>query len=202
VRVQRSRLVLAASLLLAFGWTGCASKPAPRDHFYRLEIQPPAPLSSPALAGTLEVDRLRVEAIHQGRRMLYRDASQPKAIGQYDYHFWADPPGLMLQDQLVRTLRAVGVARRIVTPGIHVESQYVLNGRLVRMERHTGAGMPRIVVEMEFDLVATEGSKNLFQGGYAEERTASHDSVGASVAAYDDAVTAIFARLIADLANR
>jgi ABC-type uncharacterized transport system auxiliary subunit len=197
----RARLAVFA-VLIAVGWVGCASKPAPRDNFYRLSVAAPARLPSPPLAGALEVDRLRVEVIHQGRQMLYRDASLPNVIGQYSYHFWADPPGLMLQDQLVRYLRAAGVAQSVVTPGIHVDSQFVLKGHLVHMERHTGAGSPRIAVEIEFNLLAESGRSHLHHGVYAEERTVSGDGVGASVAAYDDALGAIFGRLVSDLQQR
>ena len=192
------RLAALAALLVA-GWLGCASGPAPRDHFYRVNIAAPDPLASPALPGVLEVDRLRVEAVAQGRRMLYRDASLPNVIGQHRYHYWSDPPGLMLQDQLVRSLRAAGVAKSVVTPGIHVDSDYLLKGRIVRMERHTGSGAPRIAVEIGFSLVGTEGRKLLLHESYLEERSVSRDDVGASVAAYDDALAAILRRLLADL---
>jgi ABC-type uncharacterized transport system auxiliary subunit len=178
---------------------GCASGPAPRDNFYRLEIAAPTPLASPALPGVLEVDRLRVEAIAQGRRMLYRDASLPNVIGQYSYHFWADPPGLMLQDQLTQSLRAAGVAKNVITPGIHVNSDFLLKGRVVQLERYTGNGAPRIVIGIEFALLRAKGNELLLQKNYLEERTAAGDDMGASVEAYEDAFSAIFQQLLADL---
>ena len=194
----RARLAALAVLLVA-GWFGCASGPAPRDHFYRLEITAPDRLPSPALPGILEVDRLRVEAIAQGRRMLYRDASRPNVIGQHSYHFWADPPGLMLQDQLARGLRAAGAAKSVVTSGIRVSSDFLLKGRLVRLERHVGSGAARVAVEIEFALLVAKGNELLLQKSYAEERTAAGDDVDASVTAYQDALDTIFQQLLADL---
>jgi ABC-type uncharacterized transport system auxiliary subunit len=193
-----ARLVALATLLFT-GWLGCASGPAPRDHFYRLDIAAPAALPSPALPGVLEVDRLRVEAIAQGRRMLYRDASLPNVIGQYSYHFWANPPGLMLQDQLAQSLRAAGVAKAVVTPGIHVDSDFVLKGRLAQLERHTGSGAPRIVVEIEFVLLRSKGNDLLLQKNYSEERTVAGNDMGASITAYQEAIGTIFQQLLADL---
>jgi ABC-type uncharacterized transport system auxiliary subunit len=194
----RTRLA-ALALLLVTGWLGCATGPAPRDHFYRLNIAAPARLPSPALPGVLEVDRLRVEAIAQGRRMLYRDASLPNVIGQYSYHFWADPPGLMLQDLLARYLRTAGAAKSVVTPGVHVDSDFLLKGRLVRLERHTGSGAPRVAVEIEFVLLGTKENELLLQKNYSEERTVAGDDVGASITAYQDALGTIFQQLLADL---
>jgi len=193
------RLCAAAAVLLVAGWLGCASKPAPRDHFYRVEVAAPTPLASPALPGVLEVDRLRVEAIAQGRRMLYRDASAPNAIGQHSYHYWADPPGVMVQDQLVRGLRAAGAAKSVITPGIHVDSDFVLKGRIVQMERHTGGSQPRVVVELEFSLLGRNDRKLLLHETYREERTAAGEAIGASVTAYQDALGAILQQLVNDL---
>jgi ABC-type uncharacterized transport system auxiliary subunit len=197
----RVRLV-ALVLLLVGGWLGCASGPAPRDHFYRLSITAPAPLPNPAIPGILEVDRLRVEAIAQGRRMLYRDVSLPNAIGHYNYHYWADPPGVMLQDLLAQYLRAAGVAESVIMPGIHVDSDFSLKGRLVRLERHTGSGAPRVVVEIEFVLLGTKGNELLLQKSYSEERTAAGDNIDTSITAYEDALGSIFQQLLADLPRR
>jgi len=194
-----SARVKAVALLLAALSLACASGPAPRDNFYRLEIAAPSPPSSPALPGVLEVDRLRVEAVSQGRRMLYQDASLPNVIGQYSYHFWTDPPGLMIQDQLARSLRAAGVAKSVIIPGIHVNSDFLLKGRVVQLERHTGSGAARSVIEIEFVLLRTKGNELLLQKSYAEERTAAGNDMGASIAAFEDALNAIFQQLLADL---
>lgn len=189
----------AVAALLTLGWLGCASKPAPPDHFYRIEVATPAALASPSLPGVLEVDRLRVEAIAQGRRILYRDASASNAIGQHSYHYWVDPPGVMVQDQLVSSLRAAGAAKSVITPGIHVDSDFVLKGRIIRMERHIGGSQARVIVELEFSLLERNGRKLLLHETYREERTAADNAVGDSVAAYDDALAAIFQQLVSDL---
>lgn len=197
------RLRRAAPLaLLAALWLGCASAPAPRDHFYRLDVAAPAARATPALPGSLEVDRLRVEAVAQGRRMLYREAGRPDVISQHSYHYWTDPPGVMLQDELVRYLRAAGVARSIVTPGIHVDSDFVLKGRVVRLERHVGGGSARVVVELEFSLLDSNGRRLLLDESYREERTVAGDGVDVAIGAYEDALTTIFARLLADIPQR
>ena len=192
----RRRLLLS---LFAMAWVGCAASPAPRDHFYRLEAATPQAFESPLLTGTLEVDRFRVEAIAQGRRILYRDASQPGEIAQHAYLHWADPPSIMLQDQLVRYLRATGAAENIVTAAVHVESDYLVSGRLVRFERLLGGGESRVAVEMEFTLLQQKGRELLLLETYREERTAAGAGVSASVTAFGQATSAIFERFVADI---
>jgi ABC-type uncharacterized transport system auxiliary subunit len=188
-------IALAAAVVF-----GCASSPAPRDHYYRIDVPAPARLQAPKLAGVLEVDRLRTEAVSHGRHILYREASRPNAIMQHAYHYWVDPPGLMLQDVLADYLQAAGVARKIVTPGIHVDSDYSLSGRIARLERITGSGA-RVVVEIEFTLVRDEGRGLLLHEIYREERPTSGRAVEDAVAAFDQAITAILQQLVADIPN-
>jgi ABC-type uncharacterized transport system auxiliary subunit len=185
--------------LVTIAWLACASGPAPRDHFYRLEAAAPKALASPALAGTVEVDRLRVEAVSHGRRMLYRDASQSGEIGQHAYHHWVDPPSVMLQDQLVRYMRLAGAAETVVTPAVHVESDYLVSGRIIRMERILSGGEQRVAVEIELMLTRQEGRDLLVLETYREERVAPGAGVDQSVAAYEQAITAIFERFLADI---
>jgi ABC-type uncharacterized transport system auxiliary subunit len=185
--------------LVAVVTVGCASGPAPRDHYYRLETAAPKALASPKLAGTLEVDRLRVEAISQGRRMLYRDMSQSGEIGQHAYHYWVDPPSVMLQDQLVRYLRAAGAAENVVTPAVYVESDYLVSGRIIRMERILSGSEQRVAVEIELVLTRRERRDLLLLETYREERVAPGAGVAASVTAYEQAVSAIFERFLADI---
>jgi ABC-type uncharacterized transport system auxiliary subunit len=185
--------------LLALGTMSCASGPAPRDHYYRLEAAAPSALASPKLAGTLEVERPRAETISQGRRMLYRDASGSGEIKQYAYHLWVDPPSLMLRDQLVAYLRAAGAAENVVTPAVGVEADYVVSGRLVQLESILGGGDPRVAVEIELALTRQKGHELLLLKTYREERVASGGSVPDAVAAYGQAITAIFERFVADI---
>jgi len=179
--------------------SSCLSGPAPTDHYYRIQVVPPAPGTNRALPGTLDVDRLRVEAIAQGRRMLYRDGSRPGEVVQYNYHHWADPPNVMIQSLLVDYLRSAGVAERVVTPGVHVDSDYRLTGRLVHFEQILGSGDPRVLVEVEIAIVRKRGDEVLLLETYREEREASGRSVNDAVTAYGAALEAIFGRLAADI---
>jgi cholesterol transport system auxiliary component len=185
--------------LVAVATVGCASGPAPRDHYYRLDTAPPKALASPKLAGTLEVDRLRVEAISQGRRMLYRDVSRSGEIGQHAYHHWVDPPSVMLQDQLARFLRSGGAAENVVTPAVRIESDYLVSGRIVRLERVLSGSEPRVAVEIELALMRQQGRELLLLETYREERVAPGGGVADAVTAYEQAITAIFERFLADI---
>jgi ABC-type uncharacterized transport system auxiliary subunit len=189
----------AGTVLIAGTCVSCLSGPAPTDHYYRIELSAPAALPQPVLAGTVEVDRFRTEAIAQGRRMLYRDASTPGEISPYAYHHWTEPPSVMLQDQLVEYLRTAGVAGRIVTSAVNVPSDYRINGRILHLERVLGSGNPRVVIELELTLIRNQGNEVLLLETYRDERETGGSRVSEAVAAYDEAVGAIFARFVADM---
>jgi ABC-type uncharacterized transport system auxiliary subunit len=197
--IQVRLALVAGAVLLASSFGGCLSGPAPTDHYYRIEASTPAAMGQPAITGTIEVDRLRVEAISQGRRMLYRDAGRPGEVAQHTYHHWADPPNVMLQVQLVEYLRASGVATSVVTPSVHVDSDYRLTGRIVRLERILGSGTPRVVTEIEIALLRNDGNEVLLLETYRDEREAGGGGVGDSVAAFGEAVSSIFGQLVADI---
>jgi cholesterol transport system auxiliary component len=183
----------------ALAWSACMSGPAPRDHFYRLEIEDPTASDGPRIDGTLEVDRLRVEALAEGRRILYRSQERPGEVAQYAYHRWSDPPSVMVQDRLVDYLRAAHVARTVVTPAVRVAADYVVDGRILRFEQLIGNASSRAVVEIELILTRVKGRQLLQLATYREERTARSNSVADAVQAFDGAVQAIFERFVADL---
>ena len=110
-----------------------------------------------------------------------------------------DPPNVMVQSELVDYLRAAGVADRVVTPGVHVDSDYRLTGRIVRLEQILGGSDARVVGEIEVELVRNRGNEVLLIERYREERSASGSSVGDAAAAYGAALEAIFGRLAADI---
>jgi len=196
-----SRSLLRSLPLAAFAlfWSACASGPAPRDHFYRIDVAKPQALAEPRIHGTLEVERLQVEALSEGRRILYRSNDRPGEVAQYAYHQWSDPPSILLRDRLVDYLRAAGVADAVVTPAFRVDADYVVSGRVLRFEQLLEADGSRVVVELELVLTRNRGRELLFLGNYLEERAAGTGAVNDAVQAFDEAVAAIFARFVAEM---
>ena len=92
--MTRTSLLLASLLLL----TACAgSQPVPRDHFYRLLLDPPTRLAQPPLPGTLEVGRFRADGLTADRPLIYTQSSAPQEVQVYHYHQWIEPPATLLQ---------------------------------------------------------------------------------------------------------
>jgi ABC-type uncharacterized transport system auxiliary subunit len=131
---------------------GCADVPVSPDRYYRLlHDGSAAEQAAPVLDGTLLVKRFRADGVLAQRPIVWTDASSPRELQQYHYHFWNDPPPVLVQELAVDVLRAGGAARRVIEPGMEAEADYVLVGRIRRLEHLVGRE-PGVAVSLELAL--------------------------------------------------
>ncbi|MDP6572192.1 MAG: ABC-type transport auxiliary lipoprotein family protein [Rhodospirillales bacterium] len=191
-------------LLLVPALGACAQPPVPQDTFYRLEVGAPEKvLSVPHLQGTLEIERLSADGLTAGRPIVYSRSDRPRELQEYHYHFWTEPPPVMLRDQLVAYLRRAKVASAIVTPEMRVAVDYALTGKIKRLERVIGAssGAAKAIVELELGVRQTAGERLLFLDTYRVETAAAADTVSAAVDALNEGLNRVFALFVADLSK-
>ncbi|MHC8510409.1 MAG: ABC-type transport auxiliary lipoprotein family protein [Rhodospirillales bacterium] len=202
-------LRLCVCALAALGPAACAGGgQAPQDSYYRVDAgAPPGVLNGGALGGgslngVLAVERFAAEGLTAGRAIVYVDPKTPNQMKQYFYHHWSEPPNVMLRDELVRYLRAANAAETIVTPEIRVEPGYALSGRIHALERRLGdsdTAPDTAVVELEFALAQPATGRLLLNKTYKAEVPAAGGTLDDSVAAFNEGLSDIFARLAADL---
>jgi ABC-type uncharacterized transport system auxiliary subunit len=198
-RTARTRAVCAAASLVV---AGCLAPPAPRDRYYRLEVEPPPRLAAPAFGGVLEVERFSADSAARGTALAFVAEDTAAEVRSRAYDHWVDSPTLLLQREIARSLRAAGVAREVVTPDVGVEPDHRLGGRLARFEEVRGPGTPRVRVEVEVAVVDLRREETEFAATYREERGIAGPAVGDVVRAYGEALSAVLARLAADAAAR
>jgi ABC-type uncharacterized transport system auxiliary subunit len=189
--------LLAALALLA----ACGQPPLPPDNFYRLGPPAVAAAAARPLRGVLEIERFRVEGLGAGRAIVYSRADQPLKLNEYNYQFWAEPPPLLVQGQLVAYARAARLADQVVTPEARLDAQYVLGGRILRFEQVVGAD-PHVVVSLEMDLRQAGSDRPPFLRTYEQTEPTADATVNAAVVAIDRALNQVFARFAADVAAR
>ncbi|MDA0998524.1 MAG: ABC-type transport auxiliary lipoprotein family protein, partial [Proteobacteria bacterium] len=145
----RASSVISAALLLAV-LTGCGSAPpVPEDKYYRLQaVLAAAPLQQPKFNGTLEVERFSADGLTAGRPIVYSAQNDPSGLQEYHYHFWTQPPTVMLRDEIVTYLRAANVAKTVVTPEMRLNPEYVMAGKIRRLEQIVGSPS-RAVLDIE-----------------------------------------------------
>ena len=198
-RTARAWRRAGATALVALG---CVAPPAPSDHFYRLEAQVPArPRAAPVFPGTLVVDLLQADALAGERPLVYRNGEDSPELLRHSYHYWVETPTRMAQLELARYLRAAGAASQVVTPEMRIDADYLLGGRILRLERILGEDPPRVRVELELVVVRMPQRDLVLLGTFDEEERADDGSVEASVRAMNRALTRIYAAFLARSAS-
>jgi ABC-type uncharacterized transport system auxiliary subunit len=183
-------------LLAALALSACVAPPAPKDTFYRLEAAlPPQHYARPPLPGVLEVERVETEGVLSERAIAYLSA--PGALQRYAYEYWADPPGMMLQDAVARALRQADVAATVVTPDLRVVPGWTLRAKLLRFEQVPQSD--RVAVTLRVAVLGADDSRLVLQHDYAAEAPTAGESPAAAAAAMGTAVADVLARLVADL---
>ena len=191
-------LLLAGALLAACGGP---QAPVPEDHYYRLKVA--APKTSPAqphFKGTLVVQRMVADGVIAGRPIVYSEGGKELEVLEYHYHFWTEPPIMLLMDQLVSYLRAANIAETVVTAEIRSDADYSVSGKIKRLEQVRG-GDPRSIVELELALLKRPDDKVIFIRNYIEEVSAGGEDVASAVKAMNAALGRIYAKFAADISK-
>jgi ABC-type uncharacterized transport system auxiliary subunit len=167
------------------------------DHYYRIDAGSPTSRPDRNLAGNLQVDRLRTDAVIGERHLLYRRSVNAPEILQRPYHRWSDPPAILLQTALVSYLDSAEVAEEVMPATARVQPDFVVSGRLSRFEQVLEPS-GRVVVELQLILTSSDG-RVLVNERYREERESSSTSVETAASAFGAAVVGIFQRFLTDL---
>jgi ABC-type uncharacterized transport system auxiliary subunit len=138
--VPRIIVSLAALVIL----TGCSGK-VRSPNYYTLNLPvPPAPPLSENAHGTLAVREFRAPVyLHQGA-IVYK--TSPEQIGFYAYHRWAIDPRDFVTTSLIDRLRVNGVFARVKPYDGSPDADYVLSGRLEKLEELDYQGSVKVEV--------------------------------------------------------
>ena len=188
------RTALASILAVA----ACSSGPVPTDTFYRLRsANPPSRVGGP-VKGVAEVLPLRGEGIINERAILYRVSETE--LRQYTYHFWADVPAAMLQNELIGALRKANAFDSVVKPELRLNRDFEIAGRISKLE-HDTAGTAKAILEIEFSVRRVAGNRQALMKTYTAEVDAAGSSVAAVVDAFSEAFGHVVTAFVADLAG-
>lgn len=195
---RRALVVGGSALLLA----ACGSVAAPPgDAFYRLDVtqppQPPIPRRIQPDPRSIEVLRFAAQGVLADRAVAHTTDGQ--SLEQYAYHFWVEPPPLLLQRQVVEYLRAANAYARVVTPDLRVGADLSVRGRLLRFEHlrpeNTQAA---VAVSLELSILDSLTDDVRLLATYAETQPAEDASIPAAVRAMTGAVRRILDRFVRD----
>lgn len=141
--------ILFAGLLLSIGLgTGCgAARPS---QYYQLTIPgdvTPAPGTAPYHV-TLMLAPITSSHLYREDHIVYSDKGE--SMGVYQYHRWAEPPTQMIEDVLLRELRASAQFQGVYGWGSNVRGDYILRGHLYDFREISASTLVgRVTIELE-----------------------------------------------------
>ena len=87
------------------------------------------------------------QALQDGR-IRYLEGSNE--VGTYEYHRWTNPPGMMVRESLIRTLRASGKFGTVQEAGSLTTGDYSIRGKLVEFAEVDKPGVhTRVTLDLE-----------------------------------------------------
>ena len=193
--------LLLASVLLAplLVLAGCSQPKLPQENYYRFVVSKPAG-GEVVLDGSLMVESFIGNGLTSERALLYSTSEAPLKVQQYHYHYWIDPPPQMIQDQVVTYLRSSNYAARVVTADMRLLPDYVLTGRIKRLERIVDGSQFKAVMELEVGLSKARDNSLILLETYMAEESAG-EGMANTVEAFNRGITKILKKFVAGLNN-
>jgi ABC-type uncharacterized transport system auxiliary subunit len=165
--------VLASLLCLA----GCARARYPSYYTFSL---PPAP--DPIAEGvhaSIAVREFQSPSYLRQGPIVYR--ATPEQIGFYEYHRWATDPRVFLTNAVVDRLRASGHYSAVSLYDGHADMDYVLSGRLEKLEEVDSDAGTKVEVAMSAQIARVSTGSAVWSNSVSEVGTVSKHNVAGVV---------------------
>jgi ABC-type uncharacterized transport system auxiliary subunit len=162
--------------------TGCAA--ARPSKYYQLTIPgDAAPVAQPTpYPVTLLLGPLRASHLYREDRIVFSSSGQQ--MGTYEYQRWSQPPTEMLEEIMLRDLRASARYRAVDFLRSNAHGDYILYGRLYDFKEVSGS---QLTARLTFDLELrdTKTGATVWTHYYTHDEPAASKDVSAVVAALD-----------------
>ncbi len=191
-------VVTATACLAALLLTGCGSVRNPT--YYAMDIVPP---KTPAADGrrslTAAVRRFGAPDYLRQGRIVYRQT--PETIGFYDYHRWATDPNTTVTAAMIDALRSSRLFSIVVPYDGRDQHEYVVNGRLQKLDEVDYDGGVRVEARIQAELVNERTGETLWTGDVSETSNVDTRTVASVVAAMSACVSTGIDRLVTGMAT-
>jgi cholesterol transport system auxiliary component len=198
-RGEGSSAIITAGLavLMAAGFlSGCgAARPS---KYYQLTVpsEVKGAESSDAAHVTLLVGVLSASHLYREDRIVYSGAGEE--MGTYEYQRWAEPPTEMLEEVLLRELRATGRYRAVYAHRSNASGDFLVRGRLDDLKEVSGSPiLGRVTFELE--LRDLKSSATVWTHFYSHDEPAAGKDVAGVVAALNKNVQSGVREVVASL---
>jgi ABC-type uncharacterized transport system auxiliary subunit len=177
-------LMAMIGLVLVFGLAGCGSTRPIK--YYQVSYPSNSTVAPDALDVSIMVRTFESSHLYQDDKIVY--GFESPEMGTYEYQRWSEPPIEILENALVRGLRASGRFRTVYTLRTDPYGRYILAGHLYDFKEVDGATMvARLAYEVR--LRDRKSGVTVWEHTYSHDEPASAKTIDAFVEAMDKNLT-------------
>ena len=160
--VTNSVFCLAALVIL----TGCGGR-VRYPNYYTLNLPaPPDPPAAEKAHASLAIREFRAPAYLRQGAIVYK--TSPEQIGFYAYHRWAMDPRDFVTNAIIDRLRASGAFSQVQSYDGSRDVDYVLSGRLEKLEELDYQGGVKVQVAMSAEITSIATGKPVWSNEVSE----------------------------------
>jgi ABC-type uncharacterized transport system auxiliary subunit len=183
--------LVLATLIILVGCGGAAKYP----NYYTLHIQPPVdPPAQEGVRASLAVREFRSPTYLRQGAIVYK--TSPEQIGFYNYHRWAVDPREFLTNAVVDNLRASGNFTQVKLYDGRSDIDYVLSGRLEKLEELDYGGGVKVEVAISAQMVNLANGATVWSNAVSEVGTVDKRDVPTVVAEMNRAMERAIEKLL------
>ena len=192
---KSSAAIFSCAMLAVFFCSCGAARPA---KYYQLTVPGDAASGQAAdpVPVTLLVGNLLASHLYREDRIVYSGAGEQ--MGTYEYQRWAEPPTEMVEEILLRELRASGRYHAVYVQRSNTNGDFLLRGRLYDFKEIAGKEMVARVT-VEFEMRDVKSGTTVWTHYYQHDEPVNGKDVPAVVAALDKSVQRCVKEVLASL---
>src|SRR5215472_3223682 len=180
-----------AILLTLVGCGGAVKYP----NYYTLHMQPPAdPPPAEGVHASLAIREFRSPSYLRQGSIVYK--TSPEQIGFYNYHRWAVDPREFVTNAVTERLRASGNFTQVKLYDGRSDMDYVLSGRLERLEEIDYQGGVKVEVAISAQMTSFASGTTVWTNTVSEVGTVGRKDVPSVVAEMNETMSRAIEKLL------
>jgi len=192
MRITVTRIVFCLAALVTLN--GCAgSVKYPSYYTFNLPA-PPDPPAAETTHANLAIREFRAPAYLRQGAIVYRKS--PEQIGFYAYHRWAMDPRDFVTNAIIERLRASGTFAHVQSYDGSRDVDYVLSGRLEKLEELDYQGGVKVQVAMSAEITSIATGKPVWSNEVSETGDVDKHDVPAVVSEMNHTMERAIAKLV------